>query len=214
MTREPHQTLERQSSRSDEVHDSPDRLNRCRIWNPVKILERIERGKFRRTKPFHFIRGRDRHRSDVEKTSSGIDGTHRPVHSVRDLWGDLRCKPETVICGSSGRSIGNAAMLQQMGHHTIKLWLALPKSGFLRNVIDASAHPAKKAIGLLRKAAQSCSYSQRRKPAEVRIAPEPVFSPFLNTLTYLCRNRIFARFSHHLNVADTMLNVKFCAAFT
>src|SRR5262245_21106753 len=64
-----------------------------------------------------------------------------------------------------------------MGHHTIKLWLALPKSCFLRNVIDASAHAAKKAIGLLRKAAQSRSDSQRRKPVEVRIAPEPVFPP-------------------------------------
>src|SRR5260370_8107861 len=214
MTRETHQTFERQSPRSDEVHDPPDRLGRRRVWNPVKILERIERGKFRRTNSVHIIRGRDRHRSHVEETPSGIDGTYRPVHSVRDLWGDLRCKPETVICGSSGRSISNAAILQQMGHHTVKLWLALSKSGFLRNVIEASAHAAKKAIGLLRKAAQSRSDSQKRKPVEVRIAPEPAFAPFLDTLTPLCPTPIFARLSHHLTLAGAKLNVKFLAADT
>jgi len=50
-------------------------------------------------------------------------------------------------------------MMEQVGHHAIKLWLALPKPGLLRNVIHASAHTAKKAIGVFRKPTQSCSYN-------------------------------------------------------
>src|SRR5215475_9751707 len=50
------------------------------------------------------------------------------------------------------------------------------------------------------------SKPQRQPKAEARGSPDSSragLPPFLYTLTHLCRNRIFARFSHRLTLADT-----------